>query len=108
MTLSDIYTILTGITGFKDKVAYRAFEKGHAPSLPYICYMATQTNNFKADNKVYEVLQDVDIELYTRKKDTASEALIEAALDANDIVWDKYEDYIDDENMYMITYEVEV
>lgn len=108
MTLTEIYTMLNSIQGFTDKVAYRAFPKGQAPELPYICYMATQTNNFKADNKVYEIVQGVDVELYTRIKDPGSEALIEAALNDSGIVWEKYEDYIEDEEVYMITYEMEV
>ena len=108
MTLAELYTMLNSITEFTGKVAYRAFKKGMVPAPPYICYLATQTDNFKADNKVYHVIQGVDIELYAEKKDTVSEALIEAALDTNNIVWEKYEDYIETENMYMITYEVEV
>ena len=108
MTLAEINNILKSIPGFDKKVAYRAFPKGKAPALPFICYMATQTNNFKADNKVYTVIQSVDIELYTRRKDVTTEALVESALDNANIVWDKYEDYITDEDMYMITYETEV
>jgi hypothetical protein len=108
MTLSDIYTMLKSIPGFENKVAYRAFKNGSAPKLPYICYMATQTDNFTADNHVYAVIQGVDIELYTQNKDVTSEGLIESALNENHIVWEKYEDYIEDENCYMITYEVEV
>ena len=108
MTLAEINSILKSIPGFEKKVAYRAFPKGKAPALPFICYLATQTNNFNADNHVYHVSQGVDIELYTRRKDYASEAAVEAALNANDIIWEKYEEYLDDEEMYMITYEVEV
>jgi hypothetical protein len=89
-------------------VAYRAFPKGKAPKLPYICYLATQTNNFAADDEVYKVIQGIDIELYTSKKEPATEELVETALNNNHIVWEKYEDYIEDENCYMITYEVEV
>ena len=108
MSLTDIYTILNTMPAFRDKVAYRAFPKGKAPKLPYICYLATQTDNFKADDSVYKVIQGIDIELYTKDKDPASEALVEEALQTNGIVWEKYEEYLDDENMYMITYETEV
>lgn len=108
MTLAEINSILKSIPGFEKKVAYRAFPKGKAPALPFICYLATQTNNFNADNHVYHVIQGVDIELYTRRKDYTSEAAVEAALNANNIIWEKYEEYLDDEEMYMITYEVEV
>ena len=108
MTLAEINSILKSIPGFEKKVAYRAFPKGKAPALPFICYLATQTNNFNADNHVYHVIQGVDIELYTRRQDYTSEAAVEAALNANNIIWEKYEEYLDDEEMYMITYEVEV
>ena len=108
MILADLFTILNGITGFENKVAYRAFPVGEAPELPFICYLETQTNNFMADNKVYQKIQEVDIELYTRLKDIASEALIEACLDSNSIVWEKYEEYITDEKMYQITYTINI
>ena len=108
MTLAELNTILKSITGFSDKVAYRAFPKGKAPKLPFICYLATQTNNFDADNAVYKVVQGVDIELYTKLKDTASETAVETALNNNNIPWEKYEDYLEDEECYQITYEVEV
>lgn len=108
MTLTDLFTILNSIETFNKKVAYRAFPQNHAPDLPYICYLATQTNNFNADNSVYKVIQGVDIELYTKSKDPATELILENALNANNIVWEKYEEYLDDENMYMITYETEV
>ena len=104
MTLAEIYTMLTGITGFSKKVAYRSFPKGEAPALPFICYLDTQTNNFVADNRVYAVIQEIDIELYTKTKDITSEALIEAALAANNIVWEKYEEYLDDEKVYEVIY----
>ncbi len=108
MTLAELKNILTSITGFSNKVAYRAFPKGKAPKLPFICYLCTNTNNFDADNAVYHVIQGVDIELYTKLKDTASETAVETALNDNNIVWEKYEEYLDDEECYQITYEVEV
>lgn len=106
MTLTELNTILTGITGFKDKVTYRAFPVGAAPKLPFICYLETNTNNFNADAKVYVKRQYVDIELYTRLKSPSVEELVESALDDNKLVWEKYEEYIDSEEVYQITYEV--
>lgn len=108
MSVSDVFNILNSIEAFKGKVAYRAFPVGEAPKLPFICLMFTQTNNFKADNKVYHVLRNMDIELYSLKKDEVSEGLIEEALNKKNIVWEKYEDWIDDEEVYQITYEIEV
>lgn len=104
MTLKELNAALKSIPGFDKKVAYRAFPIGKAPKLPFICYLCTNTDNFDADDYVYQVIQGVDIELYTAKKDEASESAIEKMLADNHLGWEKYEDYIDSENCYMITY----
>ena len=104
MTLAEINTMLKSINGFSKKVAYRSFPVGQAPALPFICYMDTQTSNFVADNKVYAVIQEIDIELYSKLKDTVSEGLVEAKLAANNIVWEKYEEYLEDEEVYEVVY----
>lgn len=106
--LNTIKTILEGISGFENKVAYRAFPVGEAPALPYICYLSTDTDNFIADNKVYLEIQQIDIELYTKYKDEATENLIETALNSASIPWQKHEDYLDNQRCYEILYEVEV
>ena len=108
MTLNELSVLLRSVTGFSKKVAYRAFPVGKAPKLPFICYLCTNTNNFTADNYVYQVIQEVDIELYTEKKDEASEQAVEEKLNENGLVWEKYEDYLDSENCYMITYTVQL
>lgn len=104
MTLADLKTSLESITGFDKKVAYRAFPVDKAPKLPFICYLATNTDNFDADNRVYFVEQNVDIELYTAKKDAAAEQSVEAKLDEMGLVWEKDETYLDNENCYEIIY----
>lgn len=106
MTLKDLNAELNAIPGFNKKVAYRAFPVGKAPKLPFICYLCTNTTNFAADDYVYQVIQEVDVELYTAKKDEASERAVEDKLNELGLVWDKYEEYIDTENCYMITYTV--
>lgn len=106
MTLKDLKDALESVNGFKDKVCYRAWPVGEAPKLPFICYLATQTNNFDADDIVYKVLQGVDVELYTAKKSEDTEALIEAKFEELNIVWDKYEEWLDSENCYEIVYSI--
>lgn len=108
MTLSDLNTALRAIPGFDKKVAYRTFPVGKAPKLPFICYLCTNTDNFFADGITFQVIQGVDVELYTAKKDVASEFAIENKLDALGLGWEKYEEYIDSENCYMITYSTEI
>ena len=106
MTLKELNDALKSIDGFSTKVAYRAFPVGKAPKLPFICYLATSTDNFDADNTVYHVLQGVDVELYTAKKSEDTEALIEAKFKELNIVWDKVEEWLDSENCYEIVYSI--
>lgn len=108
MTLTDINTLLSSIAGFEGKVAYYAFPEDAAPCLPFICYYEDESDNFAADGIVYHPILRVTIELYSRHKDTQSEALIEAALTEAGIYWEKNETYIDTEKVFMETYEIEV
>ena len=106
MTLNGLKDALSSISTFQTKVTYRAWPVGKAPKLPFICYLATETNNFDADNIVYHQLQNVAVELYTAKKDPVSEALVEDKFAAVGIVWDKDETYLDDEDCYEIIYSI--
>ena len=108
MTLSELKSTLSSISGFATKVTYRAWPAGKAPKLPFICYLATDTDNFDADDKVYHVVQNVDVELYTAKKSESTEALVEKKLNAVGICWDKTEEYLDDENCYEILYSISI
>lgn len=108
MTLAELYTALTSITEFKDKVVYRAWAVGQAPPLPFICYMVEGSDNFGADNIVYKAINSVRVELYSKNKDTTSEGLIEALFEDHRIYWEKDELYLDDEQCYEIIYNIEV
>jgi len=110
MTLEGLKTALEGINdgAFKDKVAYRAFPVGAAPSLPFICFMEVESNNFVADCKVYQKFTEVNIELYSNTKDTTTEAAVETMLNNNLLVWDKSEYYIDDEDVVQVVYGIEI
>lgn len=87
-------------------VAYRAWKPKSAPSLPYICYLVAFSENFYADGVVYQKVDHVQIELYTKHKDPVAEGRVEKALAS--FVWDKIETYLDSEQCYQILYEIEV
>ena len=108
MTLKDLRETISSISTFATKVTYRAWPVGKAPKLPFVCIQATSTNNFEADNHVYEVIQNVDVELYTAKKDEDTEAALENIFNASYIPWDKYEEYIESENCYEIVYTISI
>ena len=85
-------------------VAYHHFAQ--PPTPPYIVYLFSYSSNFGADNKAYNKQPNYQVELYTTKKDPASEKLIEDLFDAHEIYWDKTETYIDSEGLYQVLYEI--
>lgn len=103
MTLSELSELLK-TTGLP--VTYRAWPVNEVPELPFLCYLTTGVNTLPADGGVYYHWDDVRVELYTKLKDPAAEALVEAALTG--FHWEKTETYIDTEKCYMILYEIEV
>jgi len=103
MTQAELYNLLKS-TGLP--VAYNHFK--NPPSLPYIVYLFTFSNNLGADNKVYQKINNYKVELYSDKKDLVSEKLIEDLLDENEIFYDKTETYIESEKLYQVIYEIQI
>jgi len=106
MTLNDIYTILKA-TGYP--VAYSHFTSSPnipLPSPPYITYLSAYSSNLKADNKVYKKIDNLQIELYTTKKDLAAEKKLEDLLDQNEIAYDSTETWLESEQLFQKIYEM--
>lgn len=87
---------------------YHAFPVGAVPDLPYIVYEFPNSDNFGADDKVWQRVEALRIFLCTRNKDPETEKLLESILDNMSIYWEKLEDYTESESMYMIQYDMEV
>jgi len=85
-------------------VAYHHFAS--PPSPPYIVYLFAFSSNFGADNKVYRKVPHYQVELYTTKKDPATEKILEDLFDTHDIYWEKIETYIESEGLYQVLYEI--
>jgi hypothetical protein len=106
VTQSELYTILKA-TGYP--VAYSHFESSDntpLPTPPYITYLSAYSSNLKADNKVYKKIDNLQIELYTTKKDLVAEKKIEDLLDQNEIAYDSTGVWIDSEKLFQKIYEV--
>lgn len=107
MELKDLKILLENAIG-SGKVAYRSFPVGKAPKLPFICYLVDGSDNFLADSKVYKKITVVDVELYTEIKDIDTETALEDAFDQASIIWEKSEEYIDDEQVFEIVYTIRI
>ena len=105
MTYDEIASMIES-TGLNN--AYYQYPEGEAPDLPYILFYYPERDDFQADNKNYAKIPQLNIELYTKEKDFEKEDLIEALLDANDLAYDKEEQYIESEKMYEVLYTMEV
>ncbi|KGL45062.1 hypothetical protein EP56_05755 [Listeriaceae bacterium FSL A5-0209] len=106
MKATDLLIILAE-TGLP--VAYSHFvetNKTKVPDPPYIVYKEVDSDNMFADNIVYAQSLNYDVELYTNKKDPASEALVEALFERFELPFNSHEVWIDSEKMFQKTYEL--
>jgi len=88
-------------------VAQGSFELPQKP--PYISWVVEDRSEIFADAKNYVELLNIQVELYTTKKDPSSEALLENVLRKSEI---KYtvsdEGFLSDSKLYAVFYEMEV
>lgn len=104
MTEKEVYQMVKS-TGFP--TTYHHFDEGQEPEKPYIVYLYPGTNNFAADGIVYQAINELDIELYTEKKDIEAEKKVEAVLKEHGFFYEKTETYLTSEKMFEVLYEME-
>lgn len=105
MTYTEIVSMLESI-GLP--LAYHHFEEGESPEPPFLIFYFPSTDNFGADDKVYQKVHTLNVELYTDAKDPALEEQIESVLDGHEMYYDKDESWIASEKMYEVIYEMEI
>ena len=96
------------VSGMGIPFAYDHFAEGESPDPPFLCYLLPGSNNFSADGKVYYKIGQVNIELYTDRKDPLLEQKLEDALDAASLFYNKTEVWIDSEKLYEVLYQFEM
>ena len=79
--------------------AYHHFAEGESPDPPFLVFLFPESDNFGADNRVYQKIDVLNIELYTDRKDPGIEADVEAVLSNNDLFYNKSEVWIETDNM---------
>lgn len=101
MNIIELMNILKA-TGYP--VAYSHFAKPTNP--PFICFLVDGSPNMTADNKVYQKINDINIELYTTKKDLKAESALEEVLDTHEIPYSSGPDvFIQSEKVFQKIYE---
>lgn len=90
-------------------VVYHAWPPKKVPPPPYLVFLRSGSANMFADGKVYLRIDRYQVELYTLKKDPAAEEQVQRVLDGAGIPWQAvHEEYLKDEGMFEILYEIEV
>lgn len=87
--------------------AYDHFAEGEGPDPPFICYRCPNSDNFAADGTAYFPITEINIELYTDKKDPETEKKLEDLLTKAGIFFDKQETWIESEKLYEVLYAFE-
>ena len=105
MTYDDITNMLkeAGLP-----LAYDHFAEGESPDPPFLIFLFPGSDNMFADNGVYFKISQLNMELYTNKKDPELEEKLEDILTAHEIPWEKSEVWIDSEKMYEVLYQTEI
>lgn len=103
MELKELVKILEKL---EIPIAYNHFSTVQKP--PYLVYKVTSTNNFIADNKVYQKIRKVDLELYTENKNEELEQKLETILCENEMAFEMFETYIESEAVYQVIYEISI
>lgn len=105
MTYQDVLDMLdeTGLPS-----AYHHFAEGESPDPPFLVFLFPESDNFGADNRVYQKIDVLNIELYTDRKDPEIEADVEAVLSNHDLFYNKSEVWIESEKLYEVMYSTEV
>ena len=87
--------------------AYHHFAEGESPQPPFLLFLSPGEETFSADNVAYYSFKQLDIELYTDKKNPALEEEIEAVLTQHEIYFTKSEAWIESERLYEVLYEMD-
>lgn len=103
MTLTEIGSMLASTN-----LPMRYSHFSETPNPPYIVYYYPSENDVHADDSNFVNRRQLFVELFTKNKDFATEALVEGALKANNLSWYKQTDFLNDEQIFQTTYEMEV
>ena len=105
MTTQEVATMVAEI-GIP--YAYYQFPEGTEQATPFVCFFYSGDNDFKADNSNYQKIEHLILELYTDNKDFSLEATVENVLTSYGLVWSRDEEWLGDERMLEVIYEMDV
>ena len=103
MTLEEVGAMISST-----ELPFRYSHFSETPEPPYIVYYYPSENDIFGDNSNYVNRRQLYVELYTKSKDETTESTVENALKSAGLTWYKQTDFLSDEMLFQITYEMEV
>jgi len=103
MTQTELYTALKSL-GLP--VAYGEFTQPTTP--PFITYQFSASGDMMADNQNYVDIFGYQVELYTEKKEPATEKMLQDKLKELRLPYSKSETWIESEKMRQVVYEIQI
>lgn len=105
MTYQQVATMVASIGV---PYAYYQFPEGTAQAPPFVCFYFEGSDDLYADDKNYQKIRPLTIELYTDNKDFSLEATVEGILASNGLTYARNESWIESERMNMVAYTADV
>jgi hypothetical protein len=105
MTYQQVATMVASIGV---PYAYYQFPEGTAQAPPFVCFYFEGSDDLYADDKNYQKIRPLTIELYTDNKDFSLEATVEGILASNGLTYARNESWIESERMNMVAYTTDV
>ena len=103
MTYDEIVTMLEEANL---PLAYDHFAEGESPEPPFLIFLSPSEEIFGADNISYASFLEINVELYTDKKDPELEQRIENIFTKHDVYYLKFETWIESERFFETLYQI--
>lgn len=103
MTYDEIVTMLEEANL---PLAYDHFAEGESPAPPFLIFLCPSEEIFGADNVSYASFPEVNVELYTYKKDPELEKKLEGIFTKHDVYYLKSETWIESERFFETLYQI--
>lgn len=108
MTQAELYQALESIGLPITYSHYDADENNPPPHPPYMIYLFSDSDDFMADGVNFKSIDNFQVELYTNKKDLASEKLIQDKLKELELPYYKMETWVDTEKLFQVVYLIQI
>ncbi len=105
MTTREVNELMAG---FGLPYAYYQFEQNTVQAPPFLAFFFGRSDDFQADNRNFQPIRELNIELYTERKDFGLEEKLESRFSELELPYDKEETYLDKERMHMTLYTMDV